>query len=139
MYLNTKGKFKGICIGSSGDPSSARIAITDRLGDAKVTARRSCLTFESGELAPSSVDEETDIDAIEVWGVGDQDTIDAAAKARDDCRQTRADYVRKAGTVDKKMFLESAFDREHILGKTFANCAQDSEYRRPVREGKSSG
>lgn len=125
MYLNTKGRHKGICIGSSGDPASARIAIPEQLGDATVTARRSCLTFESGDLAPSALQGNVDIDAIEVWGVGDQDLIEAAAKGRDESRQLRADHVRKAGTVDKYKFLENSFDREHILCKTFAGCRRE--------------
>lgn len=138
MYLNTKGRHKCVCLGSSGDPDSARLRIPEQLGDATVNIRRACLTYEAADLAPSSLSGEVDIDAIEVWGVGDQAAIAEAGKARDESRQTRADHIRKAGTVDRRQFGTS-FDREHIFGKTFAGCAQDAEYRRAVREEDTDG
>lgn len=141
MYLNTKGRSKGLCVGSSsGSLETGRIVVPHQLADATVTTRSSCLTFEAGKLTPSSLQEQVDIDALEVWGVGDSEEIAEAIKGRNESRETRNERLRKAGTVDKSKFLASSFDREHILGKTFANCAQDSEYRRGLREeGEGDG
>jgi len=138
MYLNTKAhKFKGIALGGSGtDPKTSRLVIPEQLGDATVMLRRSDLTFESGDLVPpsSAPDGIVSIHAIEVWGVGNYDQIKAASQGRVDARKTRAEYVSRAGKVDKAKFLQNSFDRQFLLGKTFQACASGDEYRRAIRD-----
>lgn len=136
QFLNTtSSKFKGLALGSAdGTPDCARLAIPEALNDAVVHVRRSDLTFEPGDLAPLSGIADNaivSIDALEVWGLAnDADAIHKADAGRKDARQTRAEHVRRAGKVDKAKFLENSFDREHLLGKTFAGTAKESEFHR---------
>ena len=99
----------------------------DDLGDAVLDVRPSCLSFEAGDLAPTAAREPGDsrvgLAALEVWGVcGSPDDLAAAVAGRAETRKDAAAFIQKARTVDKAAFLDSAFDREHLLGKTFGNA-----------------
>ncbi|KAJ1458864.1 TLD-domain-containing protein [Pelagophyceae sp. CCMP2097] len=123
-YLNLAGatRVRGLCAGGSGGPvvaEKARLRIPEQLGDAVVEARGSCLTYEVGDLAPSHDPERVELQALEVWGLGGA----AAAKGRLEAQKARAQYIDKTRKVDKAAFFASDFDREHLLGKTFAGGA----------------
>ena len=126
QYLNTKGsaaKVKGLCVGSGGSPASARLLVPDALADAAVYVRETCLAFEAGDVAGGAAAADggaVDVAALEVWGVGDADALAAADAGRAANREDRAAFVQRTRQVDKAKFLDSAFDREHLLGKTFA-------------------
>ena len=47
-----------------------------------------------------------------------------ALQAQGKDRAIRADLIQKARTVDKAAFIESSFDQEFFLGKTFGHKAR---------------
>jgi len=66
------------------------------------------------------------VDALEVWAVGDAAALAEAASGRAAAQDSRARYIQKARKVDKAKFLDSDFDREMLLGKTFNTGADRS-------------
>ena len=124
LSLNTKGsaaKRKGLSIGD-GPPA---IHVPQDLGDAKL-ALGSSLTFEHVALAPTAPRDDAglvDVDVLEVWAVGDAAALEAASQGRATARTTRAKFIQKSRQVDKAKFLASDFDKEMLLGKTFATGA----------------
>lgn len=122
LYLNTHGSqsvTKGLVVGGGA------LHVPMELGDARVKVGRS-LAFESLAL----VDEATvrqaggwvDLDELEVWAVGDESALAAAAAGRARAQGLRADHIARARKVDKAAFLNE-FDRETLLGETFATGA----------------
>ena len=55
----------------------------------------------------------------EVWGVGGAAALEAAAEAQATARAVEDANIQRARQVDKAQFVDSAFDREMFLGKTF--------------------
>jgi len=57
---------------------------------------------------------------VECWGFGGEDAAEAHAAEQADLQRMQANRRK----VDKKKLAGSAFDREFLLGKTFAAQAQ---------------
>lgn len=112
-YLNTKGspaRTRGLLFGGDGAAGTARLRVPDDLGDAEVEIRDSDLAFERGPLAPAAGDRDDGgtavygVDAIEVWGAGDDAALATAAAGRKEARRDAAAYIQRAREVDKAAF-----------------------------------
>lgn len=122
LYLNTRGSqsvTKGLVVGGGA------LHIPMELGDARVKVGRS-LAFESLALVDDATVRQAggwvDLDELEVWAVGDESALAAAAAGRARAQGLRADHIAWARKVDKAAFLNE-FDRETLLGKTFVTGA----------------
>ena len=63
-------------------------------------------TYEVGELVPVDELEKFDVAAIEIWAVGDEDTIKNALRDRDEYRERQETYLMNARVVkDKSQFV----------------------------------
>jgi hypothetical protein len=77
------------------------------------------MSFESGKLSSR---EHFTIDAMEVWGCGDEEDL-LNQKA---LRNETAEMINRARKVDKAQFVGSDFDKEMFLGKTFGHGADQA-------------
>ncbi|CAN0273693.1 unnamed protein product [Ectocarpus sp. 8 AP-2014] len=117
QYLNLKGFSLPHGFGMGGSTEAFRFFIPEALDD-KCVGRSACLTFEQGELCPEQ-SRRFEVDILEVWGVGGEETLGEALEARDKQREYTAAQIHKARQVDKSKFATNAFDKEFLLGKTF--------------------
>lgn len=111
MYLNSKGYALPRGMGIGGTTSKFRLFLSEDLDESSYTTTK-CLSFESGRLSSR---ENFTIDAMEIWGCGDEDDLMHQRMYRKDT----ADMINKARKVDKAQFVGSDFDKEMFLGKTF--------------------
>eukprot|EP00743_Colponemidia_sp_Colp-15_P004659 GILK01005020.1.p1 GENE.GILK01005020.1~~GILK01005020.1.p1 ORF type:complete len:474 (+),score=67.66 GILK01005020.1:84-1505(+) len=122
-YLNVKGLGgKPAGIGMGGDMRQRRIWI-DKQFDTVVT-RASDSTFEPGIIGSSS-DSPTGLVSVEMWGCGGMDALQKQ-KEFQNYQNKLLEGMRK---VDKKAFANNEFDREFLLGGTFANGVERREDR----------
>jgi len=63
------------------------------------------------------------VDTIEAWGLGEE----AALAEQERFRKENADLIYDRRKVDKKQFANSDFDKEFLLGKTFASQMERQE------------
>lgn len=92
-------------------------------------------TFEWGPLAGGAGagggmreggrEGEFEMEGLEVWGVGGEERIGAAVSAQGQARELRAENIARARKVDKSKFLDNEFDKEFLLGKTFAHAKRE--------------
>jgi len=122
MYLNLKGFSLPHGMGLGGTIGNFRIFLPESLEECTSTTR--CLTFENGVL--SSAGKGTfEIQDLEIWGCGgSEDQVQKAMGKQVLVRQATADNILKARKVDKAAFLDNAFDKEFLLGKTFSTGAR---------------
>ncbi|TYZ59138.1 hypothetical protein PybrP1_000063 [[Pythium] brassicae (nom. inval.)] len=113
MYLNSKGFALPRGLGMGGTTSQFRLFLSEDLDESSYTTTKG-LAFEGGRL--SGRDNFT-IDALEVWGCGD----DADVARQSAFRQDAAELITRARKVDKAQFVGSDFDKEMFLGKTFGH------------------
>ena len=126
MYLNLKGFSlpHGLGVGGSID-GGFRLWIPESLEGCVAGSRDG--TFEWGPLAgggggmarEGGREGEFEMEGLEVWGVGGEERIGAAVSAQGQARELQAENIARARKVDKSKFLDSEFDREFLLGKTF--------------------
>ncbi len=112
-------------IGLGGQADLPRLKISSDLRTCSILPNDA--TYEAGEiLSKAAGDEcadfvETEISEIEVWGVGTtQDALDFERHKRDmhDIKEDRK-------KVDKRMLVESDFDKEMFFGNTFAKGKEE--------------
>ena len=77
-----------------------------------------CDTFERGRIFSSN---RFNIVNLEIWGCGGDIIVQDALRAQKQDRANRDDLIRKARTVDKAAFVDSKFDQEFLLSKTFSH------------------
>lgn len=110
-------------LGFGGNLEGFRLFLPDTLE--QCTVRGMCPTYEPGKLVFSDdVDVNNvqfEIEHLEVWGSGGVAMIQNALKAQADHRVVLAETIVKARKVDKAQFFNNGFDREFLLGKTFAH------------------
>ena len=100
--------------------ASFRIFLPDTLEGCTASPR--CAAFATGRLAARST---FDVGALEVWGVSaNAEERELALAARGEARALRQKQIDRARKVDKAAFLGNDFDRETLLGKTFATGAR---------------
>jgi len=114
MYCNPKRRSKGYDglphgIGFGGTFDHFRLFISESLQEC--TATTSDLTFEVGELLPSTSDIKLSrttfsVESLEVWGVGSDVVVKNALRKRNDRREIIASNIRKARKIDKAQLLE---------------------------------
>ena len=132
QYFNEAGFSLPHGIGFGGSlTDSFRLFIPESLESC--TARGRCLTYEPGRLTGMSPTTPGGADfqlaSLEVWGCGDAECLLRAQEAQAAAREARAHAINKARQVDRAQFL-GEFDREMLLGKTFAQANQSSGDRR---------
>lgn len=133
--------------GTRGDWDSFRLWIPDTLENCVV--RSNCLTYEPGSLltrtaevkgattdghcefdattSPTKVSSPFacrnevyfEIDCIEIYGCGGDETLAYGLKAQQEARKTKDEHIQRARKVDKAQFFNNPFDREFLLGGTF--------------------
>jgi hypothetical protein len=109
-------------IGLGGQAEIPRLKISDDLKICSVTDADA--TYAPGPLLSGSVAEslvETELATLEIWGLGtSQDFADFERRKRDlqDVKEDRK-------KVDKRMLIESDFDKEMFFEKTFAKAKEE--------------
>ncbi|CAK9092409.1 Oxidation resistance protein 1, partial [Durusdinium trenchii] len=120
QFFKARGRTGNLGIGFGGDEHTPRLWL-DRDLDA-CRADEHDLTYIPGPLKPSEGATGSMFKplVIEVWGMGDAEAIQAQAEALAEREQMQMDRRK----VDRKKFADNAFDREFLLGKTFAHSEQ---------------
>lgn len=118
MYLNSKGYALPRGLGMGGNTSKFRLFLSEDLDESSYTTSK-CMAFESGRL---SSHERFVIEAMEVWGCGDEDDVVRQRAFRKDT----AEMINRARKVDKAQFIGSDFDKEMFFGKTFGHGADQA-------------
>ncbi|KAF1330262.1 hypothetical protein FI667_g5459, partial [Globisporangium splendens] len=113
MYLNSKGYSLPRGIGMGGNTNKFRLFVSEDFDESSYTTTQ-CMSFESGKLSSR---EHFTIDAMEVWGCGDEEDL-LNQKAS---RKETAEMINRARKVDKAQFVGSDFDKEMFFGKTFGH------------------
>lgn len=80
-------------------------------------------TYEIGNILNKHKLQRLSIHKIEVFGLGGQEALEE----REEHRKLMGKLRDKKKQVDKKAFLESDFDKEFLLGKTYAHQNQKEE------------
>jgi len=119
QYLKCRGRTGHQGIGFGGDEGNLRLWLDRDLDNC--FARSSDLTYESGRLRWQK-DPSFRPMAIEFWGFGGSEALASQVGAHQDVAKMQLDRRK----VDRKKFAESSFDREMLLGKTFAAQNQAS-------------
>jgi hypothetical protein len=112
QYVNLKGYSLPHGLGMGGTLDSFRFFLSESLECSNNMARSACLTFEPGELCPSS-DRRFEVDCLEVWGIGGDATVTDALEARSAQRTITQETLQRARKVDKAQFANNEFDREY--------------------------
>lgn len=141
MYCNSFARSRGYDqqahgIGFGGTVDEPRLFLSESF-DACRAGAQDC-TFANGSLLPrtSSGAPQTnfELDAVEVWGVGGDDVVDAALGQRQKARALREEGIRRARKVDKAQFLDDfrsglmdskAFQhRQQMRGRADVDCEE---------------
>ena len=110
-------------ISSGSKGSDFRLFVSDSLEGG--VACSSCTTFEPGALlGTGSMGFQFKLAELEIWGVGGDEAWTKGLAGREMARGVRFEHIQRARKVDKAAFLESSFDREMLLGQTFAHQQQ---------------
>ena len=110
---------------SSSRSTSFRFFVPDSMES--LIAGSSCLTFEQGSLLGPGTMGKTKLLDLEVWAVGDTETINNGMSGRKAARNIREEKINRARKVDKAAFLQNDFDKEMFLGNTFTHHKQSKE------------
>lgn len=123
QWLNSKSFNMPHGMGLGGTLEGFRVFIPESLE--KCTARDSGPTYENGKLITEG--DEFEIDTLEIWGCGGHSRVHSALEAQRENRKIMEESRAKARKVDKAAFFDSSFDREFLLGNTFAHDKEKQE------------
>ncbi|CAB9519216.1 TLD domain-containing protein 1 [Seminavis robusta] len=130
MYCNSFARSRGYDkqahgIGFGGTVTEPRLFIAEAWDSCSASSRD--MTFENGPLlgqsASGGANKQFDLEALEVWGVGGEEVVNAALGDRVKARAVKDAAIQKARKVDKAAFLDD-FRSGIIESKAFAHRQQ---------------
>jgi hypothetical protein len=122
QWLNERGYQMPHGFGCGSPERGFRLFLNEGL-DACV-AKSSDLNFEAGAmLGPTGTQGRFELAELQVYACGGDAVVERGLQGRKLARQVAGEKLQKARQVDRAAFAENAFDREMLLGNTFAHQA----------------
>jgi hypothetical protein len=113
VYCNSVARSRGYDqqahgIGFGGTVEEPRLFLSEEDLDNNCVAASQDLTFENGALLPPGQRNSKyfGVQGLEVWGVGDIESVETALQAREVVRANTDEAIRRARKVDKAQFLD---------------------------------
>lgn len=123
-------------IGFGGSLSKPRFFIPDSLDNC--SAAFMDRTFETGNILPESALEKFEINTLEVWGVGGEDTVARALEKREEHRLHTEEAIGRARTVDDKSHFAKDLSSGFIPSKLYEH-REDARGRHDFHIDESHG
>jgi hypothetical protein len=130
VYCNSAARSRGYDqqahgIGFGGAVEEPRLFLSEEDLDNNCVAASQDLTFENGALLPPGhrSSKYFGVQGLEVWGVGDAETVRNALLARGTVRANTDEAIRRARKVDKAQFLDD-FQAGTFASKAFQHRQQ---------------
>ena len=119
FYLNISNNHRKKGLGFGGREDCWRLGVDEDLRE--VSYLQCDATFQEGPLIDGSDEIVTaELASVEVWGLGGEEAMKNFLRRKADLQELRNERKK----VDKKVFVESEFDREMFFAKTFQKPEQ---------------
>jgi len=122
QWLNEKGFQLPHGFGCGSPETGFRIFINE--GFDRCIAKASDLNYEAGAFLGPGTQGEFKLEELQVYGCGGEESISRGMAGQKQARATQEENLRRARKVDRAAFAGNAFDREMLLGNTFAHQQQ---------------
>jgi len=118
QYLKIRGRQGHQGIGFGGDEYTLRLFLDRNFEECR--AAKFDLTYDEGPIRPADQPAIFKPNIIECWGLGGEEAAQAQVLEHADIERMQLNRRK----VDKKKFVENEFDRQFLLGGTYAHQQQ---------------